>query len=173
MTDKKYLKTAFILAIAGVLFSGYLSGTKMFSGECAFNEPCPYFLGYPACYFGFIMFAAMFLISLMGVLGKKKAAVVAMKNMWISVAGALFAGYFVVGEIILWLKGDLGDYTLVLPTCIYGLVFYIIILVLSGMHYKASRGQEKGGSPDDAKTEPQEPSEEAPAEGPPNEEKAE
>ena len=50
------------LSIAGLLFSGYLSSYRFFSDTCAFNEPCPYFLGYPACYYGFAMFLIMTLV---------------------------------------------------------------------------------------------------------------
>ena len=56
----------FSLGLAGILFSGYLSAIKFFSATCAFNEPCPYFLGYPACYFGFGMFLIIFASAWLG-----------------------------------------------------------------------------------------------------------
>ena len=59
-----YKKAALLLTLAGVLFSGYLSGVKFISDTCAFNEGCPYFLGYPACYYGFLMFSIMFIATL-------------------------------------------------------------------------------------------------------------
>jgi hypothetical protein len=51
------------LASAGLLFSGYLSAVNLFSGTCAFNETCPYFLGYPACWYGFAMYLIIFLVT--------------------------------------------------------------------------------------------------------------
>src|SRR3989344_5447643 len=96
--DKKTI-VLFILSIMGLLFSGYLSGVKFFTSTCAFNESCPYFFGYPACYFGFAMFLLItifsFLLMFSGV-GKGKS--------WVGVSivsflGVLFAGYFTLGEI--------------------------------------------------------------------------
>lgn len=132
MTMRAYLKTAFALALGGTLFAGYLSAIKLLTGACAFNESCPYFLGYPTCWYGFGMFLAMTVVSVVGLAGRLPATKAAKANFWIALAGTLFAGYFVVDEITRWLMVPSGmRYGLVLPTCVYGLVFYVIILVLS------------------------------------------
>ena len=47
MTEKRYNMLNVLLTLSGVLFSGYMSSIRFFSDQCAFNEPCPYFLGYP------------------------------------------------------------------------------------------------------------------------------
>jgi hypothetical protein len=132
MKVEKYVKIAAVLTSAGVLFSGYLSGIKLFSGTCAFNESCPTFLGYPACYFGFIMFTAMF-IGTVAALIKKVAEKWPMKlNLGISLLGIIFAGSFAVREIAVWFQpGQFRLYGLGLSTCVYGLVFYIIIFVFT------------------------------------------
>ncbi|HTM68077.1 MAG TPA: hypothetical protein VL426_02155 [Candidatus Binatia bacterium] len=132
MTAKNHLKTAFVLALGGTLFAGYLSAIKLFTGTCAFNETCPYFLGYPSCWYGFGMFLSMAVVSAAGLLGKLPAAKAARANAWIALAGTLFAGYFVSTEVAAWLgRPAASRYGLVLPTCVYGLVFYVIILALS------------------------------------------
>lgn len=129
---KTYLKTAFALALGGTLFAGYLSAAKLFTGTCAFNEPCPYFLGYPTCWYGFAMFLTMTVASAAGLLGKLPAAKAARANAWVALAGTLFAGYYTASEVIAWLARPAAvRYGLVLPTCAYGLVFYVIILALS------------------------------------------
>jgi hypothetical protein len=117
----------FILASAGLLFSGYLSAVKLLSGSCAFNEPCPYFLGYPACWYGFAMYLVMFVTTGLGLLGK-----VGNKNIFttdgiVSALGILFAGSFVVQEIERSsITGTLG-----FSTCVYGFVFYVAIFIVS------------------------------------------
>lgn len=132
MTSSGYLKTALVLSLGGTLFAGYLSGVKLITGTCAFNETCPYFLGYPSCWYGFAMFFAMTLVAAAALLKKLDAAKAARAIAGISFAGILFAGYFVVGEIVQWLSVPAATrYGLVLPTCVYGLVFYVIIFVLS------------------------------------------
>lgn len=136
--DKKNI-VLLILSIAGVLFSGYLSGTKLFTGTCAFNESCPYFLGYPACYFGFVMFLTLLIFSSLLVAGKienKKG----LKGMgWVSFLGVLFAGYFTLEELPILLSQGLNAYMLGLPTCAMGLLFFIIICILSFIFLKQSK----------------------------------
>ena len=129
---RSYLKTTLLLAAGGTLFAGYLSGVKLFTGTCAFGESCPYFLGYPSCWYGFGMFLAMTIVSALGLAGRIPAPRAAKTNALIALAGTLFAGYFVVDEVVRWLAAPAATrYGLVLPTCVYGLVFYVIILVLS------------------------------------------
>ena len=48
--DKNYLRITLGLASGGTAFSGYLSAVRLLTGSCAFNESCPFFLGYPACW---------------------------------------------------------------------------------------------------------------------------
>ncbi len=60
----KHTYTLLGLALLGFLFSGYYAATKFFTDTCAFGETCPYFLGYPACYYGFGMFTVLFVTSL-------------------------------------------------------------------------------------------------------------
>jgi hypothetical protein len=121
------------LVSAGLLFSGYLSGTKLLTDTCAFKEGCPYFLGYPACYFGFIMYLTMFALVLLA----QKSAITqhAMLRgvLVVSALGILFAGYFTLGELPKLSSEGLSAYLLGLPTCAYGLIVYLAIFVAAGM----------------------------------------
>lgn len=133
MKPKKRRKielSVFILSIAGVLFAGYLSGVKLFSGVCSFNETCPYVLGYPSCYYGFIMFVALFVSSLFLILKKYKKITLYKTLFGVSLAGILFAGSLSIKELIGCIS-TVCDYGLGLPTCAYGLMVYIAIFVLS------------------------------------------
>jgi hypothetical protein len=131
MRSYSYLRTTFILALGGTLFAGYLSGIKFFSQTCAFRESCPYFAGYPACYFGLAMFLTMFVVTALALSGKMAERAATKANAAVSFLGILFAGKFTWGEISLWLGGAAPRYTLGLPTCAYGLIFYVAIFVLS------------------------------------------
>ncbi len=121
----------FVLSLMGVMFSGYLSGVKFFTETCAFNESCPYFWGYPACYFGFGMFSALFITSallLWQKIGKKKGL---LGMILVSILGILFAGYFTLGELPILFEKGLSAYLLGLPTCALGLVFFVVIFFVS------------------------------------------
>ena len=116
-----------MLAAGGVLFSGYLSAVKLFTKSCAFNESCPYFLGYPACFYGFGFFFILFIVSLFGVLkrisGKRTINIL----FFVSLLGIIFSGSFTAQEISTGrLFGTLG-----LSTCAYGLFFFVAVFVLS------------------------------------------
>ncbi|MFA6603398.1 MAG: hypothetical protein WCT10_00990 [Patescibacteria group bacterium] len=132
MNPNRYLKFALSITLAGTMFSGYLAGTRFFSGVCAFREGCPVFLGFPACYFGFALFSTMFVSTAyawaFGVRAKWPVAV----NTLIASLGVMFAGSFTVGEIATWFTSGFRAFgRLGLSTCAYGLVFFIIILVVS------------------------------------------
>ena len=134
MQSSTYLKTMFFLGLAGVLFSGYLSAIKFFSTICAFNEPCPFFWGYPACYFGFGMFLIIFVSATLGLLQKISEKDMSKILATVSALGILFAGYFTIPEIGKLISGVSTGYSLGLPTCAYGLIFYIIIFALAVWH---------------------------------------
>jgi uncharacterized membrane protein len=130
-THRKLEYALFVLGIGGVLFSGYLSAVKFFTETCAFNESCPYFLGFPACYFGFLMFTIIALFAGLHVFhlydGQKANQIV----LSTSLLGIVFAGYFTLGELPLLMQEGLSAYLLGLPTCALGLIFYCIVALLS------------------------------------------
>lgn len=142
MTIRKYVNISLPLTLAGVCFSGYLSGVKLFSGNCAFGESCPVFLGYPACYFGFVIFATMFIGTLVAFLSRPSGQWPVMHNMIFSGLGVLFSGYFVGIEIFNWLSRGFEATFFGLSTCAYGLAFFLTILIFSVVSWgKVSGGQ--------------------------------
>lgn len=112
-------KIYLFLTTAGVLFSGYLSGVKFFTKTCAFGEGCPYFLGYPACYYGFVMFLSMFVLTLVSINKNSEVRLLSKQLVLVSLLGICFSGYFVFLE-------NFG-----LTTCAFGLIFYILIFIIS------------------------------------------
>lgn len=112
-------KILFIITLGGALFSGYLSSIKFFLKTCSFGETCPYFLGQPACYYGFAMFLALFAISALGLAGKISAGAHAKASLIVSAIGVAFSGYFVFSE------------NFKLSTCSLGLLFFAAIFALS------------------------------------------
>ena len=132
MDGRTYLRITLGLTLAGVIFSGYLSAVRLVTGSCAFNESCPFFLGYPACWYGFAMFVSMFAVGLISYSGNLTSESAAKIIGGVSFLGTLFAGRFAWIEISSWLAPGNRGYALVLPTCVYGLTFYVAVLVLSG-----------------------------------------
>ena len=123
----KKILALFILSFAGILFSGYLSATKLFTDTCAFGEACPYFMDMPACYYGFVMFLILFTTSILLVSRKIKESTGLIIMIIVSALGILFAGYFTLKEIPLLFSEGLRAYMLGLPTCALGFIFYILI----------------------------------------------
>jgi hypothetical protein len=131
MITKNHSKIVFYLGLAGVLFSGYLSAVKLFSSTCAFGESCPYFLGYPACFYGFGLFLIIFLVALGGRLEWIFKRTVARIIGVVSFLGIIFSGYLTFPELKT-ISFELGNpYVLGLPTCAYGFVFYVLIFAVS------------------------------------------
>jgi len=65
------LETILVLSIAGMAFSGYLSATELFQKVCAIGGGCSNIEGIPTCVYGFVMYLIVFIISLLGLMGKK------------------------------------------------------------------------------------------------------
>ncbi|MDQ5954728.1 MAG: hypothetical protein QG583_656 [Patescibacteria group bacterium] len=129
------LKFIFILIVLGMIFSGYLSAIKLFTDTCAFNESCPYFLGYPACWYGFIMYFTMFVFTSIYLFGKLNIKSVLNINLVVSFAGIIFAGRFFIQELLQSkATGELG-----LSTCAYGLIFYILIFIFSFLTFRKEK----------------------------------
>lgn len=125
---KKHI-SILILSIAGLLFSGFLSAVKFFSNTCALGETCPIFLGLPACYFGFAMYLALAILSVFFV--TRKFARIRMALISVSGLGIFFAGYFTGKELPTLFAEGIGSFVLGLPTCAWGLLFYVAIFILT------------------------------------------
>ena len=135
MTDSRYKKILLVLTLAGVLFSGYLSAVKLLTDTCALNEPCPYFLGYPSCWYGFAMYLVMFAATAFALFGKTNAKAALKTDLIVSFLGILFAGRFAIQEFMQsTITGVLG-----LSTCVYGLIFYILIFITAIVGLKKLR----------------------------------
>lgn len=126
----KKVLSIFWLALAGVLFSGYLTYTKLFSGTCALNEGCSYFMGLPTCLFGFVLYVSIFIISIFALSSKKHFR----RTIGIiSFCGILFSGYFSLYEIFFaplnMFNG--ASYTLGFPSCFYGFLMFIVVFFIA------------------------------------------
>lgn len=139
MTTQFYRKAAFAISLLGALFSGYLSGIKFFTKTCAFNESCPLFLGYPACYFGFALFLILFIISFSLWRRKISFAAAAKANTFVSALGILFAGYLGYPEVRGMIEGTFENKFLGLSTCVYGLIFFALMFIISLVTLRSKR----------------------------------
>src|SRR3989344_1386804 len=133
MNKNKILWIIFIFSLIGVLFAGYLTFTKLVLGSCPLIEPCPYFLGQPACVYGLVLYLILLILSGILLFSKPKKELVLQKSLvFISLIGILFAIFSTIKEVFLsTCPGGKCVYSLGLPTCIYGLIMYCIIFFFS------------------------------------------
>ncbi|HUY05483.1 MAG TPA: hypothetical protein VMV62_02060 [Candidatus Paceibacterota bacterium] len=131
MTTDTYLLVTFWLSLAGVLFAGYLSAVRLITKECALDRPCPYFLGVPACWYGFGMFVVLFGAAASARAGYLTIVTAAAAMTWVSALGIIFAGSFTLKEVFSWMRSKEAGKKLILPSCAYGLIGFVIILALS------------------------------------------
>lgn len=77
------------------------------------------------------MFASMLTTGLVSYYGNLKVESAAKIIGGIAFLGTVFAGHFVWIEVSSWLAAGNPGYPLVFPTCVYGLTFYLAVLILS------------------------------------------
>ena len=70
MNKELALKIINGISVVGMLFSGYLSYSEIFTKVCAIGG-CSILGGVPACVYGFFMYLLVFIVSLIGILSKK------------------------------------------------------------------------------------------------------
>jgi len=127
-------KIIFIFSLIGFLFSGYMTFSDIVLGYCPMKEGCPLIFGYPACLYGFALFL-MLLITSIFLLNKESKRHIQI-IFWISLVGVLFAAYSSVIEIFFTKCIGKCEYTMILPTCIYGLIMYLVIFIKSAFEMK-------------------------------------
>lgn len=71
MKKKNALKIILIIAIAGMLFSGYLSWEELTRGVCPMGG-CPSIVAIPACVYGFVMYTVVLIIAIAGLKSKEQ-----------------------------------------------------------------------------------------------------
>lgn len=130
-----------ILSTMGFLFSGYMSGVKLFSKVCAFGETCPLFFGMPACYIGFVLFLSLFILSLAFILSKKSPEITAKKLLIVSTIGVIYSLYYAIPEILILIQNGFGAYFFGLPTCVLGSLFFVAIFIGSVVFYKKTKNK--------------------------------
>lgn len=131
MNIKNFKIFFIVFSLGGFLFSGYMSGVKLFSKTCAFGESCPLFLGMPACYIGFILFASIFVLSIIFAMNKAEEKIISKKILAISFLGVVYSLNFAIPELPLLFKNGMKSYMLGLPTCVLGSIFFIILFIAS------------------------------------------
>lgn len=124
-------KTIFGFILAGLAFSGYLAGVKLFTATCAFGAQCPYFMGYSACYTGFAVYAVLTVLMTMAQMknGFTKGLLTAVTGF--SLFGALFSGYLTGTELPILFSNGFMAFIYSLPLCSIGFIFYAVIFILS------------------------------------------
>jgi uncharacterized membrane protein len=132
---KNLLITALILSIAGILFAGYLTISKLLIGICAFGESCPFLFGYPVCIYGLILFTTL-TITIIALLLHKDDKLPDYAFLYTSILGVLFSGYYAFVEIFNPICGNNCIYRMGLPTCVYGFIVFTAVFVCMILYRK-------------------------------------
>jgi uncharacterized membrane protein len=126
-------------AIAGTILSGYLSYQNYFIAggcqkswlSCGVGNTKVLIFGQPTCVYGL----AFFIIALVLMLAwwKKSSRASVLTMMLLGLAGVLFAGSVGLYEIIGLKALEQGS----MPACVYGFVFFAVILIAAAQSWMA------------------------------------
>ncbi|XOU94642.1 MAG: vitamin K epoxide reductase family protein [Candidatus Kerfeldbacteria bacterium] len=133
MRRKASLITILVIAIAGIIFSGYLSYYTLFAEGCSEaiiscgGSDSVEIFGLPTCVYGFFMYLVVIILTIITLLRDKKRCL-QKAILIIGIAGLLFSGYLSVYELFF----QNTEFT-ELPACVYGFVMYLGIVIVASL----------------------------------------
>lgn len=137
MKRKTTLIIVLVLAVAGMIFSGYLSYYTLWGPGCTHaivscgTKPIK-ILGLPQCIYGFFMYTIVALLAIIA-LAKQELKALLKSILVVSIVGVGFSGFLSVYELFVYDTGISG-----LPACVYGFFVYVAILIFSIVGLKAA-----------------------------------
>lgn len=142
MKMKSALIAIMIVAIGGIIFSGYLSYYNLFGPGCheaiisCGPKPVEIF-GLPQCVYGFFMYLTVGALSAVA-MAKNNSRAVTKWVLGISVFGSLFAGFLAVYELFFQTAASVG-----VPACVYGFFLYLLAVIFAsaGLRHKEDMAQ--------------------------------
>jgi len=133
--SKKPKLYLFLISLAGTLFAGYLTGTKLISGVCALNETCPVLFGQPACLFGFLIYLTLLILSIF-ILFLNKNKTIKYFLLFATIVAGIGILFSIYASYLDFLSFTGFEYALILPSCIYGFFMFLLYFYLSYKNYK-------------------------------------
>ena len=129
MNASQATKATLGLSIAGTLFAGYLAFSSLILKRCAFGEPCPQLFGLPTCLFGFAFFLTLALLAAASIFKLLERHLADKLIVAVAAAGTIFALRYAVPELAELFGGR--RFTMGLPVCVWGGIFFVLALVFS------------------------------------------
>lgn len=125
MVKSKLLNWMLIISIVGFLFSGTLTYGTLILKRCILKDPCPQYLGLSSCVYGFLIFTAILIMTIMAMTKKESIKKLMDGVFYVSILGILFSAFSVSYQLFSMCPAQGGcTFTLLLPTCFYGLIMY-------------------------------------------------
>lgn len=123
---KTLLTAIAVLAFAGILFSGYLTYYTYASGQPGCEL---FFFNMPSCFYGMLMYLAVFLLALGIALNK---ALRSSKIIAITILSVIGIGFAASLTILTLSAVSCTSFTILgVAPCVYGFVMYLVILLLA------------------------------------------
>ncbi|MFH1207583.1 MAG: vitamin K epoxide reductase family protein [Patescibacteria group bacterium] len=137
MKMRSALVVVLVVAIGGIIFSGYLSYYNLWGPGCSEAiiscgpKPIEIF-GLPQCIYGFFMYAIVAVLSV-AAMAKNNSRAVTKWILGISIFGLLFAGFLAVYELFFQTAASVG-----VPACVYGFFLYLLAVIFAsvGLRHK-------------------------------------
>lgn len=135
MKSKTALIAIVIVAIGGIIFSGYLTYYNLWGPGCSKAiiscgpKPLKIF-GLPQCIYGLFMYTIVAILAIVA-LARENTRVLMKWILGISIFGALFAGFLAVYELFIQPDASNG-----LPACVYGFFLYVLAVIFASLSLK-------------------------------------
>lgn len=132
---KSYMKVTLFSSWGGVLFTGIILGSRIFTDDWILFEPYPYFLWFPSWWVCFTLFMLIFAVTAAADKDKVEFGMAALANMIVAFLGSLLTGRYMV-DVLLNQQLAVGEaqYIVLFPWSLYVFCLFTATFVLSSAY---------------------------------------
>ncbi|MEA3249601.1 MAG: hypothetical protein U9Q03_04585 [Patescibacteria group bacterium] len=129
---RQYYKTVLFASWGGVLFTGIILGSRIFTDDWILLEPYPYFLWFPSWWVCFTLFMIVFVITAAADKKKIEYGMAAAANGIIAFLGSLLTGRYMVDVLLSQqLTTENIGYIVLFPWSLYVFILFAVTFVFS------------------------------------------
>jgi hypothetical protein len=132
---RQYLKITLFASWGGLLFTGIILGSRIFTEHWILIEPYPYFLWFPSWWVCFTLFMLIFAVTATAEKRKIQFGMAAIANGIVAFLGSLLTGRYMVDVLLNHqMTTEQVQYIVLFPWSLYVFILFAVTFVMSSAY---------------------------------------